>query len=257
MRGRVWEVDEKRLVGLRLTLHETDRLIGQIAIDQWPVVQPIRTDLLRHTALPAFHDVGFRDATLGKILQGRIDRLVRRIGDAVPFIKSLVGGEASFRAPKVPLAEHARGVPGIGEHLGHGHFPLHEAVHPFTQRYRAVAAADGVTARHQCRPGRRALHFHVEVRKSKTLRRQRIQLRRLGASNNPPAIKAGLAPAKVVHEHEDDVRFVLCASRRTQQTEDQYGRKGLKVRHLEPPNMFLADYTGRVNSRSNRPTPST
>src|SRR5210317_1269 len=108
--------------------------------------------------------VRLSDAAFGEVLQRRIYRLVGGIRDPVPFVETLVSREASFCTPEVPLAEHAGGITGIGEHLGHGHFPLHEAVHALAQWYRAITAADCVAARHQCRPGWCALDFHVEVR---------------------------------------------------------------------------------------------
>jgi len=38
----VRKINEKRLLGLYLTLHEIDCLVGEVAIDQRPVVQPVR-----------------------------------------------------------------------------------------------------------------------------------------------------------------------------------------------------------------------
>ena len=54
----VGKINEERLFGLRLTLHEIDGFVGQVAVDQRTIVQPVRAQFFRFLTLTPFHDEG-------------------------------------------------------------------------------------------------------------------------------------------------------------------------------------------------------
>ncbi len=209
VRGGVGEIDEEGLSCFDLSAHEVDGPIGQIAINQRPIVEVIDAHRGRGSASGAVHHVGGRDARLGESRQGGVDGLVGRVRHAVPLVEPLVRREAALGSSEMPLAEHPRGVPRVREHLGHRDFPLHEAVDALADRNRGVAAADRVAPRHQRRARRRALHLDVEVGQPQPLGRQLIEPGRGGPADDATAVEAGLSPAEVVHEDEHDVGLLL------------------------------------------------
>jgi hypothetical protein len=61
---RVGKKDKERRVCLDLSLHKVDRLVGQVAIDERAIVQPVGTLSLRCFAPARFHHTGFFDTAI-------------------------------------------------------------------------------------------------------------------------------------------------------------------------------------------------
>ena len=149
VRRRIRNVEEEWLLRFHLPLHEVDRLLRNDFIDQRTEVQTVWPHRLWRLAPLRFHDKGgFLETALVEPLEVRVGCLVGRVGYSIPLIKTLVRGEAARGAPEVPFAEHAGGIAGVREHLGHGHFPLHEAIHAASLRSLCCAAADRIAAGH-------------------------------------------------------------------------------------------------------------
>ena len=78
---------------------------------------------------------------------GGPQRLVGGVGDAVPLVETLVGGEAAVDVAEVPLPEMPGGVALSRGDLGDRLLPLHQPVGAAGQRDAVGARPDRVPAR--------------------------------------------------------------------------------------------------------------
>jgi hypothetical protein len=70
------------------------------------------------------------------------------------------------------------------------------------------------------------LRFDVEVRQPETFGSQPIEPGRRCSPDDSATVEAGLTPPEVVHEDQDDVRFVLsmCGRKAAQKRKSEYGK---------------------------------
>ena len=205
----VGHVQEEGLLAFHLTAHEVDRALRDFVIDERALLEAVVHHLSRGGTLLAFVDVGPLNAAFRVAVEHFPGRLVARVRDAIPLVEALVRGEPALGVAEMPLAEHARGVSGIGQHLSHGDLPLDEAVNTSTERDRTIAGTDRVAAGHDRGPRRRALRLNIKVGQAQALRGESVDPGRRCSADDPPAVEAGLAPAEVVHEDQDDVGLFL------------------------------------------------
>ena len=223
---RVGEESEERLLGLGLALDEVDRMVGDFAIDRGALGAVVHLQfpgLL--TSLPR-HDVGQHGTGVCALLENGAVRPVgpvRRPGDSVPLIESLVGGIPALGVSQVPFPEDPRGVADIRQHLRQRVLVFGDAVPDVAGRSVLLQpGANPVTTGHQGRTRRYTFRFDVVVRQAKTLvgeavdagRRRLLAGRRrhrrrprhsrklsistrtmFGLSGLPPAAKVGKAKA--------------------------------------------------------------
>src|SRR5689334_22945681 len=98
-------VCEKRLSRLHLAIHERDRATGDLCVDQSPLLEIVHLHLTTLLALAPLHDLfGWNDARR-VARRRRPERFVGRTGNAVPFVESLIVGEAPVLTAQMPLAE--------------------------------------------------------------------------------------------------------------------------------------------------------
>ena len=114
-------------------------------------------------------------------------------------------GEPLFGAAEMPLAPHAGGVALRRQQLRDGDLPLRQSIRDAADRDFVGAGADGEAARHECRPGGRALRLDVEVEQAHAFAGELVNARRRRATEDAATVDTQFAVAKVVREHEDDV----------------------------------------------------
>jgi len=110
----------------------------------------------------------------------------------------------------MPFAPHPGGVPGVREGLRTGDLPAGQTVRAAADRDGLGTRSQGVPPGEQRRSAGRALRLDVEVQEPVTLFGERVDPRGRGATEDPAAIAADLAPPEVVPEEHHDVR--LCAA---------------------------------------------
>ena len=106
----------------------------------------------------------------------------------------------------VPLADGLRRVAGVGEELRQGDFALQSSRHSVHRR-------DQEPVPHRQPPGhergtrRRARGLGVARREQQPVAREAVDVGRRRAGHLAAAVAAEIAPADVVHQHDQDVRF--------------------------------------------------
>src|SRR5206468_1970297 len=116
-------------------------------------------------------------------------------------------------ATEVPLAEMTGAVSDTGKQLGNRHLPLRETLEAAADRDGVRAGPNGEAAGHDRGSARRALCLDVEVGQPHSFSCQLIDVWRRCATSDAPAIDAHLPITEVVHEDEDDVRFLAFGDR--------------------------------------------
>jgi hypothetical protein len=111
---------EERLVGFRLALDEINGAPGQFRINVTS-----RNQIVRFDGLWLFAPLRLLDKRLDSnfriVLELRaVLSLISGIGDDIPLIETLIGGETARGIPKMPFAIHCCHVSLFGEQLGHG-----------------------------------------------------------------------------------------------------------------------------------------
>ncbi len=156
MRLCIRQIDEERLVGFCLPTHEVDCLVGQFTVDLRSHLRVVDLYLFRGAAFATVVNVFGYGVRTQVLLRDRIELiLVRpqtficRVGNAIPFIESLVCRKTAFRMAQVPLSKHSRRVACVRQHFGHRDFPLSQAVHARGDWHRGIARADRVAPGHK------------------------------------------------------------------------------------------------------------
>jgi hypothetical protein len=216
-----WKVDLRErdvrikwLARLDLSLHEVNCPAGDLRVDLPPHLQVVDLSLACLLAFFALQHVRQR-SDLGVVLRrGGPETDVGGIGDAVPFIETLVGWKAALGVAQVPLAEMSCGVALQPEQLGEGDFPLGKSVGASSVRDAGRSRADGQPAGHDGRPAGGTLALDIEIEEAQTFAGQLVDARGGCTAQDAAAVATRFAVAEVVGQHEYDVglrdRFRRC-----------------------------------------------
>src|SRR5690606_24556081 len=142
-----------------------------------------------------------------RIVAGRAGEraLVRGTRDAVPLVEPAVVRETAWLVAEVPLAEERGGVALPGDDLPERALPGYQPLRQPGRHRLHRTGADRMAAGHQRRAGRHAVALDVEVQELQPLRRERVDPRRRRAAKLATAVAAGLAPAEIVREDQNDI----------------------------------------------------
>jgi len=110
----------------------------------------------------------------------------------------------------VPLADGLGDVPGGREQLGDRDLTGEPARHP-VHRGSEQPVTHRQSPGHDRRPRRRARRLGVARRQQETVAGETVDVRCRRAGHHAAAVAAEVAPADVVHEHEQHVRFLAGA----------------------------------------------
>ena len=204
MRLSKGHVGEEGCVRLHITLHKVGGACNQLSVNCPAGRHVVFCDNAGLLSFDALHDVGHMANGRVELGVACIQRLIRRIWDAIPLVKPLVDRQTAWCIPQMPLAEHAGRVSSCGKLLSDGFFPLCHPVQHSPHDF-GRAGADGMAARHQCRTARRALGLDVEVEQTHAFDGQLIKAWRFGASQGPASVDTDFPPTEVIDHHKDDV----------------------------------------------------
>jgi hypothetical protein len=204
-----WDISVERFARGDAALHEIHGPASDLGTDKAALVEIIDNEFSTALAFAALHDVHERDAQrLGRGLR-RPEGLVGRARDAIPFIETLVVGQAALIAAQMPFSESGGRIAGSGKHFCDGHLPLREPFEPAADRHRVGAGTNGKASGQNRRAARRALRFDVEIGQPRPLCREPIDARCRCAPRDPPSINSDFPVAEVVHQDEDDIGLLL------------------------------------------------
>ena len=126
MQLRDRHVGEEGLARLHAALHEVNRALGHLAVDQAARVMVENFDVARFRSLLALHDVRDVDDLRIVAVAGQEHRFVHRPRDAVPLVEAAVGRQASLAVAEMPFAVERGGVALLGDLLRHRDFPARQ-----------------------------------------------------------------------------------------------------------------------------------
>ena len=203
--------EEERLLRGGLLLDELHRRGRDVSLHLAAVLQGVGPHLLQVAVGLRLPDprLGGGDSRLGQAgaLHGvAIHGAVGGLDDAhMILVVALPGRPALLARAEVPLADVAGGIALTLEQLTQRHFTRLQGVGRAGDDDGAESGALGIAAGLECRARRAATRFDEELGEPQALARELVDAGRRHAAHRARAIRADVAVADVVTQHDDDV----------------------------------------------------
>ncbi|KAH3675407.1 hypothetical protein OGATHE_001747 [Ogataea polymorpha] len=199
-------VEEERLFLVFHSSHKINTFVDKLLVNHSSLLQIVNTNLFGLLASSSLHDVWRSAHAWIKPNRACELRFIGRSWYSIPLVKSTIGWISTWHITQVPLPVMGRFVASLSEDFWQSLFPALEPLWESSWHRLSATGSDRVSSRHQGRPGRHTVTFHIKIRTQETLRRQMINIWGWSTSQHSSSVASKLTKSKVVRKNKHDVR---------------------------------------------------